>query len=124
MRAHTSRGTNRPHAAHDAGASRVREAAASFCLDTLAAVLTTVLMLIAASSVRTGALLFALAHWKRGTAYSILTHIRARNEAPGVEMGRVTVALAPARAARMHKFVARVLAARLVVANEQIRAAQ
>ncbi|SAK70282.1 sulfate transporter [Caballeronia pedi] len=30
----------------------------------------------------------------------------------------------PALAARMHKFVARVLAARLVVANEQIRAAQ
>lgn len=29
-----------------------------------------------------------------------------------------------ALAARMHKFVARVLAARLVVANEQIRAAQ
>jgi SulP family sulfate permease len=30
----------------------------------------------------------------------------------------------PALAARMHKFVARVLAARLVAANEQIRAAQ
>ena len=43
-----------------------------------------------------------------------------------IERFKIALDLAPhdVLAARMHKFVARVLAARLVVANEQIRAAQ
>ncbi|SAL84254.1 sulfate transporter [Caballeronia arvi] len=57
MRAHTSHGTNHPHASRDDGASCVREAAASFCLDTLAAVLTALLALAYAASY--GAMIFS-----------------------------------------------------------------